>query len=102
MCLCVQIGSGGHIDLIQYVVTVSCFQLFDVMVVYGFLIDRRVYISGAVPYTGGVKRPKKWDKKWQLINRDSQNQYILAAAVKRLTISMVKVQEKFMVWSKTY
>ena len=44
-------GSGSCIDQIQYVVTVSCFHLFDVMVVYGSLIDNKVYIRGVGPDT---------------------------------------------------
>lgn len=39
--------SRSCIDQIQYVGTVSCFHLFDVMVAYGSLIDKRVYIRGA-------------------------------------------------------
>lgn len=39
--------SRSCIDQIQYVGTVSCFHLFDVMVAYGSLIDKRVYITGA-------------------------------------------------------
>ena len=39
-CVCVY-GRGCCIDWIQYVVTISCFHLFDVMEVYGFIIDKR-------------------------------------------------------------
>ena len=46
-------GSRSCIDQTQYVVAVSCFHLFDVMVVYGSLIDKRVDIRGVLPDTMG-------------------------------------------------